>query len=309
MTNGTRGLAISTSVSAVLSVLPIGIRATLRARLPDPVATHFTFAGVADGFMPKPGDLLVMVACLVAVHALLIATVRPGRVWTTGHRLTGSIMTGVTGLLAGVFVMATLSQVDLVDAAQARLPLWHVLAALAAAAVIGAATYALLPPGDTVPDGSAPALDLPTTASVSWSSSDFSALLLALSVVMMVAGVVSAWLVDPAFVVVAAVGLLLTSMSVVHVTVDASGVRWRTGLGVVGRRLPLEEISRVRAVNVEPMQYGGWGIRVSPHGWGVILRRGPGLSIDRPGKATWTITVPDAAMGAAVANALLARRR
>jgi len=59
---------------------------------------------------------------------------------------------------------------------------------------------------------------------------------------------------------------------------------------------------------VDPMgQFGGWGLRWGPAGFGVVLRTGEGIEVRRRSGKTLTVTVDDAATGAALLNALVAR--
>ena len=68
-------------------------------------------------------------------------------------------------------------------------------------------------------------------------------------------------------------------------------------------------IDRVEAVQVNPMgEFGGWGLRWAPGGgFGVVLRSGPGIRVRRTGGKVFTVTVDDAATGAALLEALRVR--
>lgn len=50
-----------------------------------------------------------------------------------------------------------------------------------------------------------------------------------------------------------------------HVEVDAQALSWRLGIGIVRRRVLLEDIVAVR--QVRNRWYQGWGIRKIPGGW------------------------------------------
>ena len=93
----------------------------------------------------------------------------------------------------------------------------------------------------------------------------------------------------------------------IRVSVGPQGLVARTGpFGLVRFAAPLEEIAGVHAEVVDPLAYGGWGLRVLPGIRGLVVRRGPGLRVERRDAATLVVTVDDAAAAAGVLEAHLA---
>lgn len=107
----------------------------------------------------------------------------------------------------------------------------------------------------------------------------------------------------------AALAVAAVAVGGVRVTVDARGLTLSGLLGVPRYRVPLGRIAAADVVEVAPLAFGGWGLRLSRRGEvGVILRAGPGLRVDRIAGRPLVITVDDAATGAGLLRALLAQR-
>jgi hypothetical protein len=122
------------------------------------------------------------------------------------------------------------------------------------------------------------------------------------------AAVVMFWIARPATVPLAIVAVALTLTSELAVRIDARGVHTLWGpFGWPRKHIALQEISGARAEQIEPLQWGGWGYRVSTRGVAAVIRRGPGLVVSRSGRPDYAVTIPHAAAGADVLNALLAR--
>lgn len=97
-------------------------------------------------------------------------------------------------------------------------------------------------------------------------------------------------------------GLGLISFTKVTVRVDAHGVHWKLMPGLPRGFIPHEDITRVRARDIRPGDWGGRGWRFNHLGQAVLIRDGEGLQIQR-GKKNLFITVDDAARGAALIEA------
>jgi hypothetical protein len=105
----------------------------------------------------------------------------------------------------------------------------------------------------------------------------------------------------------AVVALALTSFSTIAVTINADGLHVAFGpWGVPTKRIPLSDIEAAQAIEVRPMRWGGWGYRWLPwkRATAVVLRRGPGVQVNRVGGRTFVVTVDDAPKAAAVLNEL-----
>ena len=105
----------------------------------------------------------------------------------------------------------------------------------------------------------------------------------------------------------AVIAIVLTSFSTIAVTIDSDGLHIAFGpWGIPRKRIPLNEIEAAQAIDVRPMRWGGWGYRWLPwkRATAVVLRRGPGVKLDRVGGRIFVVTVDGAPRAAAVLNDL-----
>lgn len=103
-----------------------------------------------------------------------------------------------------------------------------------------------------------------------------------------------------------AVGLVAMTVLRVRVTVGPQGVVARTGpFGLVRFGVPLDDVTEVHAEVIDPLHYGGWGLRFLPGVRGLVVRNGPGLRIERTDGPTLVVTVDGAAEAAGVLQAHL----
>lgn len=108
--------------------------------------------------------------------------------------------------------------------------------------------------------------------------------------------------------VIAAIGLIVIAagliLGTVEVTIDPTGVVLRYGsIGWPVQRFPWSDLTSVTAIDVNPMEWGGWGYRWLPwkEGSAAVMRGGEGLRLDRVGGHVFVVTVngaPDAAHAA-----------
>ena len=98
-------------------------------------------------------------------------------------------------------------------------------------------------------------------------------------------------------------------VSEISATVDARGLTVAFGpFGWPRQHVPLEDVSSAEAIEVNPREVGGWGIRF-PRGGGlaVVVRGGDGIRVVRRDGRQLIVTLPDAATAAALLNDLKAR--
>lgn len=104
--------------------------------------------------------------------------------------------------------------------------------------------------------------------------------------------------------------LLIVSFIRIRVTVDRRGLRVvSTTLGIPFKRIPLHEIDAVQTEELVPMQWGGWGYRVMPGRSAVVLHGGEGIVVTRSNGTLFAVSIPDAATGASLLEALRERER
>lgn len=280
-----------------------------RHQLPDPLATHFDGGGTPDGYTGQTANLVMT---LVLGTVLPLAMIVPVALLARGPgtRPLLAIATGSGIFLIATFVSGAASQRGLADAHQAQFPVVAILPPLAIGLGAGLLAYRLTPtcPGTPAADGPAPATPLAARERAVWSSHERSPVVAWAGAVTLLLAVVFYGVTRQAgwAILLGVTSLPLVTMSSVRVTVDQEGLRY--DLGIVRRRIALSTITAAYAVHVNPPEYGGWGYRIGPKGFAIVMRGGPGLTIRRAGHSDLTITVPDAEQGAGLLNAYLARR-
>lgn len=102
------------------------------------------------------------------------------------------------------------------------------------------------------------------------------------------------------------IAVLLAMTIAFDVRVDRTGLSVDSVVGLPRLHVPLGDIAAVSVVEVNPMaEFGGWGMRWAPGGGlGVVQRSGPGIRVRRANGKVLTVTVDDAATGAALLSAL-----
>lgn len=108
------------------------------------------------------------------------------------------------------------------------------------------------------------------------------------------------WLLALVGVIVVVAGLIL---GVVEVSVEQTGIVLRYGsFGWPTQVFVWSDITTVTAIDVHPMEWGGWGYRWLPwkRGTATVMRAGSGIRIDRANGHVFVVTV-DGASDAVVA--------
>jgi hypothetical protein len=94
-----------------------------------------------------------------------------------------------------------------------------------------------------------------------------------------------------------------------HVVVDRRGLRVTGLFGYPRFLFPIDSIVAAASIDLDPFtEFGGWGIRLGTRGrWGVVVRKGSAIEVERVDKAPFVVTVDDAEHGAALLTALAQR--
>ncbi|MFF8409762.1 DUF1648 domain-containing protein [Streptomyces omiyaensis] len=301
-----------------LAALPFVLAATAypllfavwSGRLPDPLATHFSTGGEADGYTGRTAFAVLGTVLLLALGAGWTALVRRGALW--GAWLTAGLLGTLLGLVVG-------DNLDAADPARVVSPLSNLAVAAAVGGVLALAGHALsrlVPPegpagaeGGAGPD--APRLDLGAGELAGWSRATASAPLTALGLLLLAGGAAGAllgpWPLLPLAALIAVPGLALAR---VRVNVDRHGLTVRSTLVPRPRvHVPLADIAGADVRQVDALrEFGGWGYRVRAHRTGVVLRSGEALVVRRGSGREFAVTVPDARTAAALLNTLAERR-
>ncbi|MCO8274975.1 DUF1648 domain-containing protein [Actinoplanes sp. TRM 88003] len=297
-----------TLAAIVLIWLPVVITAvTWSDRLPDRMATHWSGSGPADGFSSSRGFWLAMlIVGVVAGLAGIAAALRAGG--ASGLRYLLGTAGALAGSFAGLWVSTATATLD--NPADPRLG-WRLLyfvAGLAWGAVValaaGPSPVAAQPPAEAVTP-----LDLGPTERAAWSTTLRAPLLLAVLGASAVLVAVVAYLgrapIWPVLAVPLVAGLVLGR---IRVTADRRGLRLIAGLVRIPlKTIPLTEIAGLEIARIEPLEWGGWGYRVTPGRSALVLRRGPGLVVHQTNGRRFAITLDDPRTPAALLTALQAR--
>lgn len=289
-----------------------------RDDLPNPVATHWDAAGDVDGF----GSLAASVAVPLGIGVALTVGF-----WLVGlflgqsasnRRMAVGVSAGMATFL-GATLLGTLSvQRGLDDAAQVSGAGAAIAVALGAGLVAGALAGLVAPrdarqPARTPVSPDDPRAPLGADERAAWIRTARGGPGLAVGGVAVVGTLVLVvvtgfwWMI----LVPVVLGLLMAAMMSWTVTVDATGLEVRSALGLPRTFVPLDEVEGAHEVQVDPFrEFGGWGWRAGRGGRvGIVVRKGPGLEVERTGGRSLVVTVDDAAAGAALLTSLADRAR
>jgi hypothetical protein len=314
----------TTSRTALLTgVPPIAAAAASAAiildlDLPDRVAVHWgldgvdRLAGVGDLIAPMVVIVAISTALMLAVVLLFSRRARSALFDRSVVAVSALIGFGVAFTSLGL----ALVQVGVTDATTVSVGTSLAASGIAfAAAAVIAVGLALLVPRNPVPprvETDAAALPLGQTERASWTRS-VAPSGVALGVLGLVALVVLVSSALAGVPVAVTIGILVLIGAVVgllfwRVTVDARGIVVRSALGFPRFRVDAASVVAARAIDVSPLgQFGGYGIRVGAIGWGIIVRGGPAIEVERVGASPFIVTVDDAATAAALLTAVARR--
>ncbi|MEV4501971.1 hypothetical protein [Streptomyces klenkii] len=292
-----------------------------RDALPDPVATHFSGSGGADGFTTLgafPYEMLGMFLVMALLCTGLVYATGPLRA-TRAHRLLVGLGCGVAGLLGAVAVAVVVSNAGAETADRARLgpgTLGVAVAVAAVAAGLGVPAVGRRPAEPPAKPGAAaepaPRFVLREGESVLWTRRAGSRPVLVGGASLLAAGAVliplAGWAAGLGM---AVAGAVLCACFAVRVTVDRHGLTVNAlGLPRPRVRIPLDRIAEAGHRDVEPLRdLGGWGYRAVPGRSGFALRSGPAVVVRLTTGSEFVVTVDDAATAAALLDALAERDR
>ncbi|TSD58699.1 DUF1648 domain-containing protein [Aeromicrobium piscarium] len=303
MTRHPRAAWIVFGLPVVIGLAGIAVVWSWSGDLPDQIARHWGGSGVADGYSSLPVSLMTTLAVGPGI-ALLVGAV----VWAlkAPSRLAAALTVGLTSFVIGLDLATTGAQRGLDDASGVELSGWWFVAAIGAAAV-GCAVGGLLTPRDRY-EGSHPDDPVPAAASADWSGVVRSDIFLGISGVVLLAGVVLLFLPAPGFmigIILVVTGLPLLATAWWRVTVDQRGVRLRSLAPWPVWRVGADRITGAEVTTIGPGEFGGWGVRMTPRGTGVVYQCGEAVVIHRRDARPLFIVIDDARGAAAAVNAQL----
>ncbi len=299
-----RRLLAWAGLMAVLGLLPLLVG---WSNLPDPLAIHWGIGGSPDNAWPKNAAALLPIS-MVAIGLFTTSLFRIESKPTAE----AFAMVGLMGGL-GFSLMVSLVYLnwDAPTWQEAGAFTWWQLVAVLATGALGAWIGYVLgirryPRPETSESVAGPELELGDGETVSWiGGCSVKWPLVLLGGLALVFFLMPGWwkLLGLAFVV---LGFLFLW---VYVVINSHGLQVRLGGGVPVKRIPLDRIKTVQAIDLEPSQWSGWGYRVVPGGSAVVLRRGDAIQVNMTNDRRFAVTVDDAATGAALLSGLVTRLR
>ncbi|WP_432932197.1 DUF1648 domain-containing protein [Microbispora sp. CA-135349] len=320
----TRFLLASAAWAVLVAAVLVAVPLAFADRLPDPLATHWGASGRPDGSMAFGAFVLFPVVLWAVVAGLVGAGVaarartlvrRAPRAWACA----GLAWAGGFVVLIQVFTIA--ANLDRGDWTRAANMSWQVAVVVAAPLVLGALGRLAGRRGpDVSPAAPQPGalIDLDPGKRPVWVSTTAAPWAAWLALVSVAAALVVAglalsgrfpggWAAVVPLALTGVVGAVLSSVSVRVVpealTVSVGPLRWPS------RRVRLDRVERAWSEERYPGQVGGWGYRGLPGHATIMIRGGECLVVRYTSGGELAITVDDAAAGAALINALAARRR
>ena len=302
------GIRVGVSVlSVAMAIVPWVVA---WSALPDPMASHWSFSGAPNGHAPR--------AVLFALLVVLAALFAFGGAFNSRHasafnRLgsAGAGMAFAAAVMAVTSLEVVVANHSVATWRDARLPAgWIVVPLLvgAAAAVVTSRTM----PNEATTIGPGPTTSVGHTERLAWNGYARGRLAVVVAAVAVVVGVVLMLTASPsAGVVTILAGVVAMAFGSVHVFAGGGGVRVRGPFGVPRVVIPMARIASAEVVDVNPMEWGGWGYRGSlglfkRAAW--VVRRGEGLKLNLNDGRQFLVTVDGAAEAAAVLNGLKDKR-
>ncbi|TWG08998.1 DUF1648 domain-containing protein [Saccharopolyspora dendranthemae] len=305
-------LAVSLVWTAIVALVLIGLLGVWRDRLPDPIATHWGFNGVADGSSAASVFPLIMLPGWLVLAGLAVAAGTLGK--RRAHRAGSAAgLAAMAFFLAGITASTLLANLDHTTWQDVRLPGWHVPAVLVAAVVAGGLGWLLGNRGPDEPGAehdAAGELALEPGQRAVWISSVTSPVLAVVGVVSLAVGLgtlaLELWPVAlPALL----VGIVVSALSTVRIRVDERGVSAAFGpQRFPVRRIGLKQISSAGVARHRALEVGGWGYRVRPATTAIMLRSGECLVLRLTSGRDFVISVDKPERGAELINGLLSER-
>lgn len=281
--------------------------------LPDPLASHFSGFDQPDGSSSRTVFALIFfaIAAVGAIIMIAIARREPAR---TGDRMFGFLGGSSAGLAAAILSHVAWSQRGLASWTEATTGFGHLAWAIGislgggALASFAAATLET----DAARTASAaqaphPTLNIEEGEAFAWSGglSVLWPLLLAVPLAALGISIALGSALVPGLMVLAATVIVLLFASI-RVQAGPAGLSVSYGMLPWPRtHIALDQIQSASAIDVVPMQWGGWGYRGSlklMKQAAVVLRKGPGIKLELDRNRTFVVTVDNPDQAVAVLN-------
>jgi hypothetical protein len=312
-------------LAGLLAIAPLAALLALAPVLPPPgaVPAHWGVGGDVDRVMS--GTALLGTTLTLTVISALTAGLVAGLSRLVTPRWSRVVLAGCAAVGAGAAAVYVLTVLGVRAGGSAdAVTAWWALAAFPVAAGWSWLTYAVhgehRPPLaevlDTVPEldrvvpvtGAAPGVPWrsdTTSPSLRWVGVFVAAV--AVAVVVLLVGSGDGWV--PALLLGVpglALALVVHSLAQVRAEVDAEGLRLRPlHLPVTVLRVRAEDVVGVGVADLDPLAWGGWGLRWLPDRSAYIASGGPGLVVHRRSGRRLAVELTEGALAAAAGRQAL----
>lgn len=301
---------VSTIVLPTAMLLAIVLPAlVMQDRLPGRIATHWNGSGAPDG----SANGVLFVAVFTAVWLAAWASLLPGA-RRRERQFHAPWVLGLGGFLVGIVGLTINANVDAAQwSAAEHLSLVAVVAPVVLALLLAALGFVL---ERDVPAGATEHLTpTPSTTGLRpgerffwsggaqaswWFPAGVSALGVATAALAFVSGAPTVLM----LIIGIALPVLALFTSRTRLTVTPAGVQAQMGARYPRRIVPASSIVGADAIDVVPLQWGGWGWRMTPKATALIVRRGEGVRLQLTTGRDLVITVDDATTAASLINDL-----
>ncbi|MBV7295213.1 DUF1648 domain-containing protein [Corynebacterium sp. TAE3-ERU12] len=307
MSTKNRVRLISLIVPALILAASVVWGMAQRDQLPLAIASHFSFSGEPDGFMPLD-RFLITTPLVAAVSAVPLALLLP-------HRVIAAVNTWVASFLTCLNVFIIEAHLNIGDPVLVRFPAINALAAAALAFFPALIVWFFTPdiPRELNDDDLNNDTDIPVAEheSTVWQGSARASAVFSgiMATAIFTSLVVCAWLwlINAGGFLVFLFSLLTVALVAVTlaftkatVRVDATGLTVRYGVTPYASHFPAATLNNATAVQMEFTDWLGYGYRLRPKGTALHVRNGAGIRVGRAGKSDFYVNCDDAETGAAL---------
>ncbi len=312
-----RRTALGAGIPVVVAAIGLGPYLAYRSDLPGRVASHYGISGRPDGSM-TPEQFLIVIGAMMAIGlGACVAMALTRRKLQPMVAPSVSFVGAFLGALgAGILATTAIDQRGLERWQEATLAPWVVIVWIVGSVLVGtmAAWIASSLPFhcDASTDAAPPTMNLAPGERVFWSSTlsarwPLLAGLATLLVAVVLTQLAELWIVMAGLL----TAIAVTTFSRISVTADQSGLQVRYGFfGWPRTSVPIQRIATVRAIDIRPADWGGWGYRGSltlMKRAAVVLRAGPGIRVDLHNGKVFAVTIDDPDTPAQLLNAEVSR--
>lgn len=314
---------VGTIIPLALTLIGSVIVAFALPKLPAEVAIQFSFAGTPSNFGPAWTQLVLTLGIGALLSTLAFYATRSpnktGEIWTKTHRFLPALMLGVVAMIEILGVGTTLLQVGLSNARDMPSPVPVMIAGLAAWPTLTVVGYLVQPKIviDNLEAAASTPLPLAPGERVVWVGSTslkqaaviviglVITLTVAVALALLLLGNEYWWLPGLLAIILGVAAMLAT---VYRVRIDATGLTAKSPLGWPVFHVKANDVETVTVGDINPLgEFGGWGLRSTPDGFGLVLRTGTGIRIRRRNGRMFVITLDDAETAASVLMTAAAR--